>query len=43
MRRNFVHSLNECMANEALRAGLFSLAAAYRKKKEDEDEAGDGK
>lgn len=38
MRRNFVHSLNECMANEAMKDGLFSLAAAYRKKKEDEDE-----
>ena len=42
MRRNFVHSLNEYMANEAMRGGLFSLAAAYRKKKEDEDEDGDG-
>jgi hypothetical protein len=30
------------MANEAMRDGLFSLAAAYRKKKEDEDEDGDG-
>jgi len=38
MRRNFVHSLNECMANEAMRDGLFSLAAAYRKRNKDEDE-----
>ena len=42
MRRNFVHSLSECMASEAMKDGLFSLAAAYRKKKEDEDEDGDG-
>ena len=43
MRRNFVHSLSECMASEAMKDGLFSLAAAYRKKKEDEDEDGDGR
>lgn len=42
MRRNFVHSLSECMTSEAMKDGLFSLAAAYRKKKEDEDEDGDG-
>ena len=41
MRRNFVHTLDECKANEAMKDGLFSLAAAYRKKKEDEDEDGE--
>jgi len=31
MRRNFVHSLDECKADEAMKDGLFSLAAAYRR------------
>ena len=30
MRRNFVHSLDECKADEAMKDGMFSLAAAYR-------------
>ena len=38
MRRNFVHSLDEYKADEAMKDGLFSLAAAYRKRNKDEDE-----
>jgi len=41
MRRNFVHSLDECKADEAMKDGLFSLAAAYSRKRQDEDEDGE--